>query len=228
MHSTVQHPHETYPRQPEVAGDAAQSLLASLRALVPNRTVTFTESLRIAEVQAARLRTLLDITDDALPEDAIAGLPRIRIVRRRLPTSGMSYWDGQTWVIALNNREPDTRQHFTLLHEYKHILDHGRTERLYSGSQTTTAEQQAEHAADYFAGCALMPKKLVKRAWGNRIQTPEALAGMFDVSPRAVEVRLAQLGLTEPTRRCETAGSRRSGWRSQRYFRSLSTNWRAA
>jgi len=190
--------------------------------------VTFTESLRIAEVQAARLRTLLDITDDALPEDAIAGLPRIRIVRRRLPTSGMSYWDGQTWVIALNNREPDTRQHFTLLHEYKHILDHGRTERLYSGSQTTTAEQQAEHAADYFAGCALMPKKLVKRAWGNRIQTPEALAGMFDVSPRAVEVRLAQLGLTEPTRRCETAGSRRSGWRSQRYFRSLSTNWRAA
>ena len=75
MHSTVQHPHETYPRQPEVAGDAAQSLLASLRALVPNRTVTFTESLRIAEVQAARLRTLLDITDDAHPKNPSPGPP---------------------------------------------------------------------------------------------------------------------------------------------------------
>ena len=228
MHSLSQHPHENLPRHPENADEAARSVLASLRALIPQRTVTFTEALRIAELQAARLRSLLGVTDDSLPEEAIAGLPRIQIVRRVLPTSGMSYWDGQSWVIALNAREPETRQHFTLLHEYKHILDHGRTERLYSGSQTTTAEQQAEHAADYFAGCALMPKKLVKRAWGNRIQTPEALAGMFDVSPRAVEVRLAQLGLTEPTRRCETAGSRRSGWRSQRYFRSLSTNWRAA
>ena len=229
MHSTVQHPHETYPRQPEVAGDAAQSLLASLRALVPNRTVTFTESLRIAEVQAARLRTLLDITDDALPEDAIAGLPRIRIVRRRLPTSGMSYWDGQTWVIALNNREPDTRQHFTLLHEYKHILDHGHADRLY-GTRTGSIDQQAENAADYFAGCALMPKRLVKRAWGNGIQTPEALADLFDVSPRAAQVRLAQLGLTEPVQRCATAATPSSRrWRPRTYFRSLAaSNWRAA
>ena len=63
MHSTVQHPHETYPRQPEVAGDAAQSLLASLRALVPNRTVTFTESLRIAEVPVSYTHLTLPTSD---------------------------------------------------------------------------------------------------------------------------------------------------------------------
>jgi Zn-dependent peptidase ImmA (M78 family) len=205
-------------------------VLASLRALIPQRTVTFTEALRIAELQAARLRALLDITDDSLPEEAIAGLPRIRIVRRVLPTSGMSYWDGQTWVIALNAREPETRQHFTLLHEYKHILDHGHADRLYGTRSDSGTSQQAEHAADYFAGCALMPKRLVKRAWGTGTQTPEALADLFDVSPRAAQVRLAQLGLTEPVRRCATVatGTRKPG-HPQAYFRSLAaSNWRAA
>lgn len=237
MHSTIQHPHET-PTRPEgeIAVEAAtapgRSVLASLRALAPERAVTFNEALRIAELQAARLRIMLEVGDHDLPEDAIAGLPRIRIVRRRLPTSGMSYWDGQTWVIALSNRELATRQHFTLLHEYKHILDHGRADRLYTGTTATNAEQQAEHAADYFAGCALMPKRLVKRAWGNGIQTPEALAGIFDVSPRAAEVRLAQLGLTDPVQRCRTSATSttRGHWRARPYFRSLSTNtnWRAA
>ena len=229
MHSLSQHPHENLPHQTEDNGESPRSVLASLRALIPQRTVTFTEALRIAELQAARLRSLLDITDDSLPEEAIAGLPRIRIARRVLPTSGMSYWDGQTWVIALNAREPETRQHFTLLHEYKHILDHGHADRLY-GTRTGSIDQQAENAADYFAGCALMPKRLVKRAWGNGIQTPEALADLFDVSPRAAQVRLAQLGLTEPVQRCATAATPSSRrWRPRTYFRSLAaSNWRAA
>ena len=229
MHSLSQHPHENLPGRPEHNGETAPSVLASLRALIPQRTVTFTEALRIAELQAARLRSLLNVTDDSLPEEAIAGLPRIRIVRRVLPSSGMSYWDGQTWVIALNARDPDTRQHFTLLHEYKHILDHGHADRLY-GTRTGSIDQQAENAADYFAGCALMPKRLVKCAWGNGIQTPEALADLFDVSPRAVQVRLAQLGLTEPVRRCATVatGTRKPG-RTHTYFRSLAaSNWRTA
>lgn len=230
MHSLSQHPHETLPRQPEGTSHSARSVLASLRALIPQRTVTFTEALRIAELQAARLRSLLDVTDDSLPEEAIAGLPRIRIVRRVLPTSGMSYWDGQSWVIALNAREPETRQHFTLLHEYKHILDHGHADRLYGTRSGSNTSQQAEHAADYFAGCALMPKRLVKRAWGTDIQTPEALADLFDVSPRAAQVRLAQLGLTEPVQRCATAATASSRrWHPRAYFRSLATsNWRAA
>ena len=230
MHSLSQHPHETSPRQPENNGETARSVLASLRALIPQRTVTFTEALRIAELQAARLRALLDITDDFLPEEAIAGLPRIRLTRRVMPTSGMSYWDGQTWVIALNAREPETRQHFTLLHEYKHILDHGHADRLYGTRPGSNTDQQAEHAADYFAGCALMPKRLVKRAWGTGIQTPGALADLFDASPRAAQVRLAQLGLTEPVQRCATAATASSRrWHPRAYFRSLATsNWRAA
>ncbi|GAB4078662.1 ImmA/IrrE family metallo-endopeptidase [Nostocoides australiense] len=199
---------------------STSSVLAGLRSLVPHRALSFAEALRIADLQATRLRELTGATDDAFPEEAVAGLPRIRIVRRAIPTSGMSYWDGQEWIIALNSREPEARQRFTLLHEYKHIVDHGRADRLYTGTRNTDAEKQAEQAADYFAGCVLMSRVLVKRAWSCGHQTPEALADIFQVSPRAAEVRVAQLGLTDPAPRCQPAPSRT--WRRgtpRRYFR---------
>jgi Zn-dependent peptidase ImmA (M78 family) len=142
---------------------------------------------------------------DAIPEDVIASLPRITIVRRDMPTSGLTYWNGEEWIIALNRSEPEARQRFSLFHEYKHIVDHGSAKLLYRGSRTRTAEQQAEQAADFFAGCVLMPRKLVKRAWAAGRQTPEQLGQFFDVSARAAEVRLAQLGLTEDRQRCATA-----------------------
>jgi Zn-dependent peptidase ImmA (M78 family) len=200
-----------------------RSVLASLRALIPKRSLLFSEALQIAELQANRLLSLTGVTDGALPNEAITELPRIRLAYRDLPTSGLSYWDGQCWVICLNATEPRTRQRFTLLHEYKHIIDHGRTEHLYTGSHGHNADQQAEQAADYFAGCALMPKRLVKRAWGQRVQRPTVLAAVFDVSARAMDVRLAQLGLTEPRSRCSSA-QRGEAWpRPSRstYYRAL-------
>lgn len=178
------------------------SVLASLRNLVPDRLLQQHEALHIAELQAARLRELTNSTDTALAEEAIASLPRIRVVRRHLPTSGMSYWNGECWVIALNENEPEARQRFTLVHEYKHILDHPTADRLYRDGYRMTASEQAERAADYFAGCVLMPRMLLKRSWGTGVQTLSALARTFEVSSRAVEVRLSQIGLTEPTARC--------------------------
>jgi Zn-dependent peptidase ImmA (M78 family) len=204
-----QHLHNTSP-----------SVLASLRSLVPQRTLRRSESLRIAELQAARFRHLTNSPEPAIRESVIAALPRIRIERRDLPTSGMSYWNGDCWVIALNDREPLARQRFTLMHEYKHILDHGSAERLYGQSQTRTAGEQAEQAADYFAGCVLMPKTLVKQAWAQGNQTLTALSELFQVSPRAVEVRLSQIGLIEPTPRCAPPAR---VWRpeSGRFYRQL-------
>ena len=96
-----------------------------------------------------------------------------------------------------------------------------------------TADKQAEQAADYFAGCALMPKMLVNRAWTSGHQRPELLAAIFDVSARAAEVRLAQIGLTEPTERCAKpdAAMRMRLSRAQ-YFRasawSAQPEWSAA
>lgn len=201
-----------------------RSVLASLRQLTPARDLLFSEALRIAELQAGRLRKLTEIDGNEMPESVMHALPRIHIVRRSLPTSGLSYWDGTCWVIALNSRESEARQRFTLFHEYKHIIDHGRVGDLYVGDGQRSRDERAEQAADYFAGCVLLPKRLVKRAWGTGTQTPKKLATLFDVSPRCAEVRLAQLGLTDPATRCGNTQSAPKPRRSfgRRYYRSLS------
>lgn len=127
--------------------------LSNLRSLVPHRVVTFAEALRVAELQARRLADLIG-DPTGIGEHHIAGLPRIVITYETLPVSGMSYWNGQQWVIAISATDSLVRQRFTLLHEFKHILDHPSTKLLYNDNSRMTASDQAEAAADYFAGCA--------------------------------------------------------------------------
>lgn len=187
----------------EYETDDEPSVLASLRRLIPQRPVSFTESLRIAEQQAARLLGRFGIRQWPVPESMLRELPRIAVEQHfDLPTSGCSFWDAdrRTWVIRVNSTEPITRQRFTLLHEYKHIVDHGRAELLYGGG--SEARIRAEQTADFFAGCVLVPRALLKRAWGDGIQDVGDMAVAFDVSPQAVAVRLAQIGLVEPAPRC--------------------------
>jgi len=199
--------------------DDGRSVLASLRAMVPNRPLRFSEALRVAEWQATRLLELFRIEDGPVPAECISELPRIRVIYRDMPTSGASCWDGTAWVIYVNKTEPKTRQRFTLFHEYKHIVDHGRTTQLYGGSSDARAEQ----VADFFAGCALMPRRFLKRAWGHGVQDPARLARAFDVSPRAASVRLAQIGLSDPMPRCDVVSPATSFGRSpRRYFRQRS------
>ena len=180
-----------------------RSILNTLRALVPQRRASFAEALRVAEQQAQRL--LRNVTDVRCPvsEDLVMGLPRINIEYvGDMPTSGCSFWDSahKTWIIQINRGEPSTRQRFTLFHEYKHIVDHGLTDQLYGTGPD--AGKHSEQAADYFAGCVLMSRPLLKRAWGQGIQTAERLAAHFAVSVVAARVRLAQVGLTDGRVRC--------------------------
>ncbi|MFP3700396.1 ImmA/IrrE family metallo-endopeptidase, partial [Burkholderia sp. SIMBA_013] len=56
--------------------------------------------------------------------------------------------------------------------------------------------------ADYFAGCLLVPKKLLKRAYYGGMQRPADLAAYFQVSEAAMTVRLRQTGIVEPAPRC--------------------------
>lgn len=187
------------------------SILKRIRALAPVRDCTFAESLVIAERQATRLAALL--TGDAGSTDGIQthhidGLPRVRVVfEGALPVSGMSHWNGQEWVITIAGRDSLARQRFTMLHEFKHVIDHGATKRLYRGTKKQTTGQHAEMAADYFAGCALVSKRDLKHAWGCGIQRPADLAAHFNVSEPAIRVRLAQTGLDviadrKPASRC--------------------------
>ena len=174
---------------------APTSVLATLRRLIPTRGCQPHEALHIAERQATRLSQLLGGSDN-LDVATLTELPRITVVYDRLPVSGTSHWNGHAWVICLNSTDRPERQRFTLLHEFKHIIDHGSTDRLYPSRQTNQpGAALAERAADYFAGCALVPKQALKAAWGSGLQRTDDLAAHFGVSQQAMEVRLDQTGL---------------------------------
>ncbi len=181
------------------------SVLALLRMLVPNRELGYYERLRIAELQANRLRAHFALEGAPTPEEIIEELPRIRVIRKTgLPVSGAAHWNGHYWIITLNSDEPDARQRFSLMHEFKHVLDHTSKNRLYRGTD------QAERIADYFAACLLMPKRVVKSLWCQGAQDINQLARTLGVSPVAMRYRLQSIGLVDRPARCTVPSTHRA------------------
>jgi Zn-dependent peptidase ImmA (M78 family) len=179
------------------------SVLASLRSVVPKRPLTWSETLRVTELQAHRLLEHFQIGTTAVPEEIVSELPRIRVVRQEgLPVSAAAHWNGRYWIITVNAEEPLVRQRFSVMHEFKHVIDHTTKNFLYSDRRFLTASDQAERVADYFAACVLMPKKTIVGLWCSGNQDIRRLGEKLAVSPRAVRFRLDQLGLTEPASRC--------------------------
>jgi hypothetical protein len=198
------------------------SVLARLRALAPKHSLSLDEALRLAERQANRLLELCGGAAVPVPASIITDQPRITVEHDpALPAhaaSGCSSWDSQhrTWVISLSPTEPRCRQRFTLLHEYKHILDHGGPR--IRPSRHTFQRPAAEIVADYFAGCVLIPKRVLAKAYYEEIQAARDLAQLFDVSQKAVQIRLIQIGLAEPLWGPRTRSA--SPMRPARYYRS--------
>src|SRR5262249_25934594 len=94
---------------------------------------------------------------------------------------------------------------FSLMHEFKHVLDHTTKQFLYHDRPFQSAEEQAERVADYFAGCLLMPKPVVKHLWFTGHQDIVRLAETMSVGTCALRFRLEQLGLVDRTERCHWA-----------------------
>jgi Zn-dependent peptidase ImmA (M78 family) len=179
-------------------------IITALRDVVPVRPLTFTESLRIAELQASKLLALAGVSEPPLAESVIASLPRIQVERMNpAPVSGATQWSHGRWLIILNGSESLGRQRFSLAHEFKHVLDNPFIEVLYPSTGEMTSDERAEQICDYFAACLLMPRLWLRRAWVGGEQSTRRLAQRFDVSPAAMGVRLRQLGLKQPAARCE-------------------------
>lgn len=175
------------------------TILGKLRSLVPKRSLRFSEALRIVTLQAHYTRQFLDITSDEFPDGAIDEIPRVSISQEfDLPVSGLTQWHNGRWIIATNALEPWTRQRFSAAHELFHVINHTTRDWLHPGDP-----QRAEQLADWYAGSLLMPRMLLKR-YAASGESPTELSERFGVSLPAIAVRLAQLGITEPTRRCAT------------------------
>ncbi len=189
-----------------------ESALTTLRALVPRRTLTASESLTIAELQANRLLELFSISGPRVPTELITELPRIEVrLDLDLPVSGSTHWKRGRWIITLNANEPGARRRFSLMHEFKHILDHTTKQYLYGDvANDHHVAQLAERSADQFAASLLMPKRWIKREWFDAGQRISVAARRFDVSPRALTVRLWLLGIGPEVPRCATPAERPS------------------
>jgi hypothetical protein len=183
-----------------VSSDGGVSVLASLRAILPARRLCLTEALQLAGLQADRLLRLRHVTNVPVPVEVVTGLPRISVDYDpdlpRHAASGSSDWDSRrrAWVISVNPEEPRTRQRFTVLHEYKHIIDHYHPGLGGYLPATVYGLTPVEYVAEYFAGCVLMPKRWLKAAFYDGIQRPAELAELFDVSARAIECRQLRSG----------------------------------
>ncbi|MFD8492289.1 ImmA/IrrE family metallo-endopeptidase [Amycolatopsis sp. NPDC059657] len=182
-------------------------LIAELQELAPNRPLSYGESLQVARLQAARLRELLNATEQ--PDIVLTWLIR----QKHLPVhfvpsikldggngSGLTTNANDNKVqIYINESEPSVRQRFSLLHEFKHALDFKEFDTLSARLGSGNPERQrlqVELICNEFAAQALMPATMVKRVWST-MHDIEVTALFFNVSAEAMRTRLSRLGLID-------------------------------
>jgi Zn-dependent peptidase ImmA (M78 family) len=180
--------------------------------------MTQNEAYRIAELQVDRLLKLAGLEGPPVPvERLVAEVPKVQVrYTKPFPVSGCTQWIGSAWSITINAGEPTVRQRFTLAHEFKHVLDNRFIDVIYPDYYGMTSHVRAEAVCNYFAGCLLVPRSWLKAAWTSGIQSPIALARLFNVSTAAIEVRLSQTGLGTTRDRCDWPAAKTN---SGRYYR---------
>ncbi|HEV3192981.1 MAG TPA: ImmA/IrrE family metallo-endopeptidase [Polyangiaceae bacterium] len=123
--------------------------------------------------------------------------------------SGLLLREKGVSTIVVNRQHHPNRQRFTLAHECGHLFLHAdRGDRLwldktlfFRDASSSSGDQLAEIQANQFAAGLLMPEELIRLEVAKKRPISEAdvirLAVRFEVSERAMTVRLISLGLLE-------------------------------
>ena len=187
----------------EKAG-AEQTVIERVRDLMPRRALSLAEAYSVAERQAYTLLDLLGIHAPHVTYTKLLALPNIDIQLepdyRMDHFSGISRFSHGRWLILVDKNDVHGRRRYTLAHEFKHVIDHSLDKLAYARLGYGDAQRQQEHIeaiCQHFAACFLMPKTWVKNSWANGIQDVYALAGLFQVSVSAMDVRLRSMGLLD-------------------------------
>lgn len=179
-----------------------QKLITELRAVAPRRPLTYGESLQVARIQAARLRRWADAEK---PDMNLIWLVNQRQVPVRfVPSYKLGEESGLTTdqvrgrlEMFINDGEPKLRQRFSLLHEFKHVLDFDEAPTLHrqlGRGDHKVKGMMIEAIANEFAAHVLMPTALVKREW-FAWRDLATVANIFNVSTEAMGRRLEKLGI---------------------------------
>ncbi len=188
------------------------SELRLLRSLHPQRPLHLIEALHVAERQAQRLLRHVGVSRLPVPTEVFQQLSGVSIHRlASAPVAGASYWNGRTWIIVIDGRQCDAHQRLTLAHEFKHVIDAGRTKPYID-------EGLAESVADFFARCLLAPRPWVKAEIGRGVQELDVLSRRARMTCHHMAERLSELGLVDQVRRLRSFGRsrcrcRRAWWR---------------
>jgi Zn-dependent peptidase ImmA (M78 family) len=170
-----------------------------------------------AEQEAHSILDDFGISEPPVPVEEIARQlgARVSFERFNEDVSGILYRDARSAVIGVNAAHARTRQRFTIAHEIGHMrlhkgrpmfVDHSvRVDRRDANASRGIDPQEIE--ANSFAAALLMPEDMIFGAVVDSSTTRgvarsediiRRLAKRFNVSPQAMEYRLANLGLVVP------------------------------
>lgn len=168
-----------------------------------------------AKSEAIKLLQNNGIVRAPVPVDSLAKTLEIdvRYSPGKEDVSGALIRNGKSVVIAVNSAQHENRQRFTIAHEIGHFLLHKGTKvhfdedfRVnYRNALSSEATNSDEIEANTFAAELLMPETFLRKdllkiqpdddTIGTAIQS---LAVRYKVSPRAMELRLVNLGFISP------------------------------
>lgn len=154
-------------------------------------TLSNTEIARYAEQLGERYGVNEPTPDLSAMVDALGG----RIEYADVPES--SVVDGPNdFVIFLPRHTSRRRNRFTIAHELGHYFLHYRLPKLVGRKEFGRGERNgAETQANVFAAALLMPAADFRRAWDESGGDANRVAGEFEVSPVAADVRASVLRL---------------------------------
>lgn len=119
--------------------------------------------------------------------------------------SGLVVREGSSATIGVNYKHPETRQRFTIAHEFGHFLLHAGISAHYDrdyrvnfrSAESSQATNVEEIEANFFAASILMPRKFLDK--DKAVLTLDSdvevqkLAKRYDVSRHAMSLRLVNL-----------------------------------
>lgn len=161
------------------------------------------------DLRAAQLLRKLGLYRVPVDVHSVAEHLGARVVYEDLDddVSGLLLCENGVSTIAINRQQHSNRQRFTLAHECGHLHLHAdRGDRLwvdktlfFRDASSSTGDHRAEIEANQFAAGLLMPGEVVLSALELDHEITDAdlvrLALRFEVSERAMTVRLISLGL---------------------------------
>jgi Zn-dependent peptidase ImmA (M78 family) len=168
------------------------------------------------EKEATTLLDELDITSPPVPVEAIAKKMGATLVFEPFKgdddISGILYRKDNHIIIGINSVHPETRKRFSIAHELGHLKLHrkelfvDKVVRIDFRDKTSSlAINREEMAANAFAAELLMPRDFINEAINRKLSKQNSpltkeelinfLAKTFQVSTRAMEYRLNNLGI---------------------------------